>query len=105
MGILDYFDRLAIIHLPERRDRLVALTHELSTVGIDIAGPKVILPTPPMPESSYGFTSRGVYGNFQSHLEIIESAYRDGLDTVWILEDDAIFSRRFRTQQAAMAGY
>ena len=44
-----------------------------------------------MPETSNGFASRSVYGSFLSHLEIIGSAYRDGLDTVWILEDDAIF--------------
>jgi GR25 family glycosyltransferase involved in LPS biosynthesis len=58
-----------------------------------------------MPESANGFTSRGVYGSFLSHVEIIESAYRDGLDTVWVLEDDAIFSKRFKEQQTAIAEY
>jgi glycosyl transferase, family 25 len=99
MGILDYFDRLAIIHLPDREDRLRALRRELLRIGIDIKSSKVSIPDPPMPETSNGFQSRGVYGNFLSHLEIIENAYHDGLDTVWVLEDDAIFSRRFQTQQ------
>ena len=49
--------------------------------------------------------SRGVYGSFLSHLEIIENAYRDGLDSVWVLEDDAIFSRRFRSQQQLIASH
>ena len=88
MGILDYFDRLAIIHLPDREDRFRALGRELSRIGIDIKCSKVSIPDPPMPETSNGFTSRGVYGSFLSHLEIIESAYRDGLDTVWVLEDE-----------------
>ena len=102
MGILDYFDRLAIIHLP---DRLQALTRELSEVGIDIDGSKVQMPDPPLPETSHGFSSSGVYGNFQSHLEIIERAYVEGLESVWVLEDDAIFSRKFRGQQAAIAAH
>jgi glycosyl transferase family 25 len=105
MGILDYFDRLAIIHLPARADRFRALSRELSRIGIDINGPKVSIPDPPMPETSNGFVSRGVYGSFLSHLEIIETAYRDGLDTVWVLEDDAIFSRNFNSQQIRIAQY
>ncbi len=105
MGILDYLDRLAIIHLPDRDDRLRALTRELSRVGIDIDSPKVTIPDPPMPETPNGFHSRGVYGSFLSHLEIIEKAYRDGLDTVLVLEDDAIFSRKFRSQQQLIASH
>src|ERR1700691_3754585 len=103
MGVLDYFDRLAVVHLPDREDRYRALKHELSRIGIDIECSKVIIPDPPMPESANGFTSRGVYGSFMSHLEIIEGAYRDGLATVWVLEDDAIFSKKFKKQQTAIA--
>ncbi len=99
MGVLTYFDRLAIVHLPARQDRFRALSRELSRIGIDINDPKVSIPDPPMPETANGFASRGVYGSFLSHLEIIESAYHDGLETVWVLEDDAIFSRRFNNQQ------
>jgi hypothetical protein len=105
MGVLDYFDRLAIIHLPNRTDRYKSLKHELSRIGIDIEDPKVSIPDPPMPETANGLASRGVYGSFLSHLEIIESAYSDGLDTVWVLEDDAIFSKKFNSQQTAIAEY
>jgi glycosyl transferase family 25 len=105
MGILEYFDRLAIVHLPNRTDRYRSLQHELSRIGIDIKDPKVSIPEPPMPETANGLTSRGVYGSFLSHLEIIEAAYRDGLDTVWIMEDDAIFSRRFNEQQQEVVKY
>ena len=105
MGFFDYFDRLAIVHLPAREDRFRALSRELSRIGIDIHGSKVSIPDPPMPETSNGFTSRGVYGNFLSHLDIIESAYQDGLETVWVLEDDAIFSKTFKKQQTHIAQY
>ena len=103
MHIFDYFDRLAIVHLPDREDRFSALNKELLKIGIDIHHPKVDIPEPPMPKTSNGFSSRGVYGSFLSHLEIIEAAYREGLETVWILEDDAIFSRKFRSQQRTVA--
>jgi glycosyl transferase family 25 len=103
MSILNYFDRLAIVHLPARQDRFRALERELARIGIDINDPKVTIPDPPMPETPNGFVSRGVYGSYLSHFEIIEKAYRDGLDTVWVLEDDAIFSRRFDHQQEAIA--
>jgi hypothetical protein len=94
---------MAIIHLPDREDRFRALRAELSRIGIDINDPKVVIPHAPMPESANGYKSRGVYGSFLSHLEILEAAYRDGLETVWVLEDDAIFSRRFNRQQAVVA--
>jgi len=105
MGILDYFDRMAIVHLPDREDRFRALRAELSRIGIDINGPKVAVPDPPMPDDPNGYRSRGVFGSFLSHLEILEAAYRDGLETVWILEDDAIFSNRFGHEQEAVARY
>jgi glycosyl transferase family 25 len=105
MGLLDYFKRLAIIHLPDRDDRLRALIKELSACGIDIKDPKVVIPHAPMPATANGFRSRGVYGSFLSHLEILETAYKDGLETVWTIEDDAIFSKRFRLQQEQIARY
>jgi glycosyl transferase family 25 len=105
MGLLDYFNRLAIIHLPDRDDRWRALIKELRACGIDIKDPKVVVPHAPMPSTANGFRSRGVYGSFLSHLEILETAYKDGLETVWTIEDDAIFSKRFRRQQEQIARY
>jgi glycosyl transferase family 25 len=103
MAFIDFVDRLAIIHLPDRVDRLKALTFELAAVGIDIQSPKVLVTTPPTPSSAHGFPSCAVYSNYLSHLSIIEDAYSSGLDTLWILEDDAIFSQQFRHQQHAIA--
>ena len=99
MTLFDYFDRTAIIHLPERTDRFTALAFELSKVGLDIRSEKVLVPHAPKPTCANGFPSRGVYGNFLSHLGIIEQAYADNLDRVLILEDDAIFSRSFKSKQ------
>jgi glycosyl transferase family 25 len=100
-GLFDYFDRVSIVHLPERTDRLASLTSELSSVGLDIKSAKVSIPHAPKPDSANGFPSRGVYGNFMSHLGIIEQAYADNLDNVLVLEDDAIFSRSLRQRTIA----
>jgi hypothetical protein len=102
MTLYEYFDRIAIIHLPDRRDRFQALSAELRDMGIDIRQPKVQIPHAPIPTDWTGWPSRGVYGNFLSHLGILRQALEDGLQTVWVLEDDAIFSRRMRREQLAL---
>jgi glycosyl transferase, family 25 len=94
---LDCFDRVAIINLPARSDRLRALGTELRRVGFEISSKTVSIPHAPEPADANGFPSRGVFGNFLSHLDIIETAWRDGLNNVLVLEDDAIFRAQFRT--------
>ena len=91
----------SIINLPVRTDRLGSLGRELRRFGLDIANPKVTIPPAPIAENANGFPSRGVYGNFLSHLNIIEDAYKDKLRNVLVLEDDAIFSHRFRSTPIA----
>jgi glycosyl transferase family 25 len=102
MNLYEYFDRIAIIHLPDRRDRYQSLATELRDVGFDIQQPKVQIPHAPVPSDWSGWPSRGVYGNFLSHLGILRQALQDGLQTVWVLEDDAIFSRRMHREQRAL---
>ena len=102
MTLYEYFDRIAIIHLPERRDRFESLSAELRGMGVDIRQPKVQIPHAPRPSDENGFPSRGVYGNFLSHLGILRQAWKDGLQTIWVLEDDAIFSRRMCREQAGL---
>jgi glycosyl transferase, family 25 len=98
-----YFDRIAIINLPERNDRLNSLALELAGVGLDIRDPKVSIPEAPKPLDANGFRSRGVYGNLLSHLSILEGALADNLESVLILEDDAIFSHAFNKRQFDIA--
>jgi hypothetical protein len=102
MTLYDYFDRIAIIHLPHLQERYQALSTELRDLGIDIRHPKVQVPYAPVPREWDGWPSRGVYGNFLSHLGILRQAMQDGLQTIWVLEDDAIFSRRMRREQSAL---
>ncbi|MCL2645687.1 MAG: hypothetical protein FWD61_01625 [Phycisphaerales bacterium] len=99
MKLIDYFDKLCIVHLPNREDRYRALEHELRVLGIDICGPKVQVPPAPMPADANGYQSKGVHGNFLSHYEILRDALKDGVESVWVLEDDAIFSRYMVSEQ------
>ncbi len=58
-----------------------------------------------MPPDANGFTNKGVYGSFLSHLDILTTAQRDGLESVWVLEDDAIFSHRFVRKQKELVHF
>src|SRR5262249_11490801 len=66
---------------------------------------KVQVPYAPKPEDANGFASRGVYGSYLSHFNILKDALRDGIRTVWILEDDATFSHRMVRDQARIAEF
>ena len=105
MKLLDYFDRVFIIHLREREDRYLSLVRELRRLGIDIKDKKISIPNAVKSDEAHGFPSKGVYGNFLSHLEILKRAQRDHLGSVWVLEDDAIFSRRFVHEQKYLADH
>jgi hypothetical protein len=101
MNLIDYFDRISIIHLPEREDRYKSMRHELRSLGIDIKHPKIEIPFAPRPDHLNGFQSRGVYGNMLSHLDILRRALHDGLSSILVLEDDTIFSKRMCRTQAS----
>jgi GR25 family glycosyltransferase involved in LPS biosynthesis len=105
MTLLDFFDRIAIIHLKTREDRYRALAREFRRLGIEFTDPKVSIPDAPMPEDAHGFPSKALYGLLLSHLDIIKSAQRDGLQSVWVFEDDAIFSHRFVRRQNEIADF
>jgi hypothetical protein len=105
MTLFEYFDRTAIIHLPERVDRMSALRKELVLAKFNLLSSKLCVPFAPKPENASGFPSKGVHGNFLSHLEILRAAYSDGLTNVLILEDDAIFSNEFIQAQHTIARF
>lgn len=99
------FSRIEIIHMKERVDRFRLLTKELHSIGITVDHDFVRIPDAPVTEGSNGFASRQVHGNFLSHLDILRRAGKDQLDSVLILEDDAIFSSRLHSEnfQEALA--
>lgn len=99
MTLVEFFDRTCIINLPERPDRLKLIRKELRRCGGEQHPEKVQVPFAPKPEDANGFKSRGVYGSYLSHYNILQDALRDGLETVWVLEDDATFCHRMVRKQ------
>lgn len=49
------------------------------------------LPAPPRPTEPNGFPSIGVHSNFIRHLGILKESLQEGLERVWVLEDDACY--------------
>jgi GR25 family glycosyltransferase involved in LPS biosynthesis len=105
MTLVDYFDRTCIINLPDRDDRLRAIRKELHRCGGDDHPEKVQIPYAPKPDDASDFDSRGVYGSYLSHYNILKDALRNGIQTVWVLEDDATFSHRMMRDQARIVKF
>ena len=89
-----YFDDVAIINLKSRPDRKKSILEEVARLGFSPA--QIRIPDAPICESDGGFPSRGVFGNYLSHLEILKTALSRKSRRVLVLEDDAIFSRSAR---------
>jgi len=92
----DFVDRVYIINLPEQTTRLASTKAELHHLGFDPDGDQIRTPFAPRPETTHGFPSRGVYGNFLSHLSILTDIRDSSLERALVLEDDAIFRHSFR---------
>lgn len=94
-----FIDQIYIINLPEMTKRCEATLKELARLGIRRDSTKIQIPFAPRPADANGFSSRGVYGNFLSHIGILKDARDKGFKRILVLEDDAYFSKRFERQQ------
>ena len=92
-----YFDRIAVISLPQRSDRRERLTANLQERGLAevsdltwveaVDGVRATIP-------AWWQSGPGAWGCRASQLAVLQAAQRDGLETVLILEDDAHFHHR-----------
>ena len=99
MNIFGLFERVDIINLPERVDRLQSIKDELRWVGVSsVEGRFRVFPAI-RPVEPAGFPHIGWRGCFLSHLEILRSARDANLSRILILEDDALFPRSFVDSQ------
>lgn len=105
MTLYDFFDRISILHLPEQSERFRSISGELLDLGFEITYPKVHVHYSSHPPEAHGFPSHGAYGNFRSHLAVLRAALKEQVSTVWVLEDDAIFSRCMLRNQEVIAEY
>ncbi len=90
--LLDCFDRIYVISLPERTDRRAEMAVQLSRIGLSWKAPRVHLFPAIRPPDKGKFSSVGAQGCFLSHLAVLKDAHEHGVESVLILEDDVDFS-------------
>lgn len=103
--LYNYFDRISILHLPEQAERFRSICGELLDLGCEITFPKVHVHYSSHPPDAHGFPSHGAYGNYRSHLAVLRAALQEKVQTLWVLEDDAIFSRVMLRNQEVITEY
>ena len=83
-----YFDSIRCISLKDRVDRRKTANKLFKQLQWDV---------------EYYIAERhqkgGVYGCFDSHIKVIQSAYNDGVENLLVLEDDIVLSRYFTQKQ------
>lgn len=102
MNLIDQFDRVYIVNLPERSDRRREIEAELGRVGLRVDGEKIRYLRAIRPDDAGLFPSLGARGCFMSHLSILNDAIDSGLDTILVMEDDLAIDERFTQAQPEM---
>lgn len=90
MTLLDYFDSVSLINLPERTDRLRAARKEFERVGWTLSDDDVFAAH--RFEDAAGFPTAGYRGCFQSHLDCLRKARQKGARNALVFEDDITLS-------------
>ncbi|WP_120716545.1 glycosyltransferase family 25 protein [Tsuneonella amylolytica] len=90
MRLLDTFDRIRVINLPERTDRRREMDAELAAVGL-AGDPRVAYFPGIRPADQGRFNSIGAHGVYLGQAQILREAVAAGA-SVLILEDDCAFS-------------
>lgn len=87
MSAWDWFDRIYLLNLARRPDRLKRSLERFARVGLN-----VVTVFPAIESSDVnGFRTTGHHGCALSHRAMCKQALRDGCQRVLILEDDVIF--------------
>jgi glycosyl transferase family 25 len=91
---LDYFERIFIINLPTRTDRQGEIAAQLKAIGLSLDDENIELYPAVRPDAPEGLPSIGAKGCFMSHLGVLRTAERLGLQRVAIFEDGLDFNAR-----------
>lgn len=102
LDLLDCFERIYVINLPERADRRAEISAQLAKVGLSWNSPAVQLYPAIRPTHRGEFSTIGARGCFLSHLAVLKDAYQRGVASLLILEDDVDFSPQLASDWPAV---
>ncbi|MCX7143318.1 MAG: glycosyltransferase family 25 protein [Proteobacteria bacterium] len=102
MKLIDQFDRVYIVNLPERSDRRREMDMELGRHGLRADGGRIRYWKAVRPEDAGKFPSLGARGCFLSHLAILNDAIESDLNNVLVMEDDLAIDERLARDQPQM---
>jgi hypothetical protein len=102
MNLMDYFQRIYVINLPQRRDRRREMARQLKRIGTGFGSAGVRLFEAVRPQTQDDFPSIGARGAFLSHLRVLKDASAQQLQRILILEDDLDFVPDFSTRIGAV---
>ncbi len=90
-----FFDRVVVVNLPKRRDRLTEFQMEIKQWPF--RPPEVFRAVDgnALPTISGWLATKGAYGCLQSHRQILQRAIEDGVTSLLVLEDDLLLCGGF----------
>ncbi len=93
----EFFDKVVLINLKRRKDRLEHALRELKKIKWPFLYPELIEGIDGQLENlPIGFTGGlGALGCSLSHIKVLEKAIQDGVENLLILEDDIVFEDDF----------
>lgn len=97
-NINDYFDGIYVINLDRRLDRKESMTRKLEQFGISAEFFRAYdgqLLKPFVDPNILVRRTPGYLACLLSHIEVIKNSYAKGMESILILEDDAIFHKNF----------
>jgi len=102
MNLRRYFDRVVLINLKRRHDRLQSVQEALRQCHWPFRWPEIFEAVDGYANSipSHFISGPGAWGCLLSHREILRQALADGVRNVLVLEDDVCFVDAFREQVA-----
>jgi Glycosyltransferase family 25 (LPS biosynthesis protein) len=91
------FQQVWVINLKRRKDRLARFSLEIKKSQWPFSSPKVFnaIEGDKVGIPKFWQTGGGSYGCMRSHLLLLERAIQDDIESILILEDDAIFYKTF----------